>query len=345
MSAYLAIEIGGTKLQLGVGCGQGGPLAALTRLDVDPSRGAEGIRRQIEQAAPDLIRTHQASGVGIGFGGPVDAAAGRTITSHHVEGWNDFPIVAWCRQSLGLPAVLGNDSDLAGLGEARFGAGRGHRIVFYSNVGTGIGGALVIDGRLYTGSRGVASELGHLRPGLHCEDPEQTLESISAGWGIAAAAAARLDGSTAHPFDRLADRAWPSEPEAVRQRLIEEEENDERCAADLLRRCHRDPERLSAQIVAQAAVAGNEVARDVFDRACRAYGWALAQMITLLSPDAVVLGGGVSLAGDELFLNPVRGYVRRYVFPPLVDSYQILPAALGEEVVLHGALALAAGAA
>ena len=65
-------------------------------------------------------------------------------------------------------------------------------------------------------------------------------------------------------------------------------------------------------------------------------------MITLLAPNVVVLGGGVSLAGEELFFEPVRRYVRRYVFPPLVDSYQIVPAALGEEVVLHGALALAA---
>ena len=147
--------------------------------------------------------------MGIGFGGPVDADTGRTILSHHVEGWSDFPLADWCRQTLGVPATIGNDSDLAGLGEARFGAGQGARIVFYSNVGTGIGGALVIGGQLHRGSCGIASELGHLRPGLQCEGPDQTLESIAAGWGIAAAAAALLGEPVSHPFGRLTeDNTW-----------------------------------------------------------------------------------------------------------------------------------------
>lgn len=310
---YLAIEIGGTKLQLGVGTGQGGPLVDLARQDVDPGQGAPGILRQIAQAAPPLIEKHQVQAVGIGFGGPVDAAAGRTIKSHHVEGWTDFLLVAWCREALGLPAVLGNDSDLAGLGEARFGAGQGAKVCFYSNVGTGIGGSLVIGGRLYTGSGGVASELGHLRPGLEYTGPGQVLESLAAGWGIAARAR-----------EKLAEVGGPD-------------------ATDLLSRCGGSPEGLTARQVTEAAAAGNPIAREVLDRACRAYGWALAQMITLLAPDVVVLGGGVSLAGEELFFQPVRGYVRQYVFPPLVDKYRIVPATLGEEVVLHGALALAAG--
>ena len=242
---YLAIEIGGTKLQLGVGAAKGGRLAEVRRLDVDPQQGAEGIRRSIQQVGPELVKRHQVAAVGIGFGGPVDAEAGRTILSHHVEGWNDFPLVSWCRQVLGLPAVLGNDSDLAGLGEARFGAGRGKRIVFYSNAGTGIGGALVIDGRLYRGSGGVASELGHLRPGLQCEEPEQILESISAGWGIAAEAQALLAEPISHPFDRLTEGQRPARPEAVRRRLIEREESDQRHAGDLLERCDGDPARLT----------------------------------------------------------------------------------------------------
>lgn len=341
---YLAIEIGGTKLQLGIGTAQGGPLEELRRLDVDPQQGAEGIRQQIRQVSPELIHKHHVVTVGIGFGGPVDAVAGRTILSHHVEGWNDFPLAEWCRQTLGVPAVIGNDSDLAGLGEARFGAGQGARIVFYSNVGTGIGGALVIDGRLYRGAGGIASELGHLRPGLQCEEPDQILESIAAGWGIAAAARALLGEPISHPFGRLTEDDRLGEPEDVRRKLIELEESDERHAADLLGRCDGDPQRLSARIVAEAAAAGNPLAGEVFGRACRVYGWALAQMITLLAPDVVVLGGGVSLAGEELFLAPVRRHVARYVFPPLADSFQIVPAALGEEVVLHGALALAAEA-
>lgn len=327
---YLAIEIGGTKLQLAVGAGQGPPLVELCRLSVDRSKGAEGIRRQIADAAPGLIQKHKVRAIGVGFGGPVDPAAGRTRKSHHVEGWTDFPLAAWCQEMFGLPCALGNDADMAGLGEARFGAGRGAKVCFYSNVGTGIGGSLVIEGRLYTGSAGVACEVGHLRPGLDCLEPEQNLESLAAGWGIEAAARTLLKSAAENPMVQQLAPNWPQPVETYQ--------------ADLLRRVGGDPDRLSARHVAEAAAAGNLLARIVWDRACMAYGWALAQVITLIAPDVLVLGGGVSLAGEELFRQPVREYVRRYVFPPLRDAYRIVPAALGEEVVLHGALALAADA-
>lgn len=339
---YLAIEIGGTKLQLGIGAAKGGRLAEVRRLDVDPQQGAEGIRRSIQQVGAELVKRHQVAAVGIGFGGPVDAEAGRTILSHHVEGWNDFPLVSWCRQVLGLPAVLGNDSDLAGLGEARFGAGRGKRIVFYSNAGTGIGGALVIDGQLYRGGSGVASELGHLRPGLQCDRPDRTLESMASGFGITAAVRARLAGEGVHRMESLVRGERPTEPDAVRQRLIEREEADEKDAADLLERCEGQVDRLTTKMIAEAATAGNRLAREVFNHACQAFGWAIAQMATLIAPNVVVVGGGVSLVGDELLLVPLRNHVRRYVFPPLDGTFDVVRARLGEEVVVHGVLALAA---
>lgn len=340
---FLGIEIGGTKLQVGVGSGRGGPLVMRQRVGVELHEGAEGICRQVQRIAGPLIEQHGIEAVGIGFGGPVDADAGRTILSHQVDGWEDFPLADWCRRTLGRPAVLGNDSDLAGLGEARFGAGKGHRVVFYSNVGSGIGGALVIDGQLYRGgSGGVASEIGHLRPGLLADRPDQTLESIASGWGIAAETQARLGEPISHLLGPLTQGGAPSHPEAVRQRLIEREEADEEFAADLLQRCEGQVDRLTAKTVAQAATDGNRLAQEVFGHACQAYGWALAQMITLLAPNVVVIGGGVSLAGETLFLGPVRKEVDRYVFPPLQGSFQIVPAELGEEVVLHGALAIAA---
>ncbi len=308
----LGIEIGGTKLQLAVGPGSGEPLVELCRRDVEPDRGAEGVLHQIAECGAELIKNHQVRAVGVGFGGPIDAAAGATITSHQVGGWDNFPLAAWCRDTFGLSAVLINDSDAAGLAEARFGAGRGGRVVFYSNVGSGIGGALVLDGNLFCGGSGVASELGHLRPGLHCDTPDQTLESMASGWAIAAAA---------------------------RSRMAERPESAE--ARDLLARCDGRAPLLTTRHVADAALAGNAVARRVFAEACEAYGWALAQMITLLAPNVVVLGGGVSLVGEELFLAPVRRAVDRYVFPPHRRSIEIRLAALGEEVVLHGAMALA----
>lgn len=310
---YLGIEIGGTKLQFGVGRGDGGPFVDFQRIDVELQHAAEGIRRQIEQAARPLIDKHGVKTVGVGFGGPVDAQTGRTVTSHQVEGWDDFPLVAWVDKTLGLPAILSNDSDAAGLAEARFGAGQGAAVVFYSNVGSGIGGALVLDGDLFRGGSGIASELGHLRPGIECELADQTVESIASGWGITA---------------------------TIRARLAERSDSGPDSAA-LLALCDGRPDLLDTRLAAQAAAEGNRLALEAFDRACRTYGWALAQMITLVAPKVVVLGGGVSLVSRSLFFDPVCKYVDRYVFPPSRGAFQIVPAALGEEVVVHGVLALA----
>ena len=339
---FLGIEIGGTKLQLGVGAGDG-KLTALERLDVEPSRGAGGILAQIQTAGQMLVARHNVRAVGIGFGGPVDPLRGKILKSHHIEGWQDFAICDWVKKTFGLPVVLGNDADLAGLAEARFGAGMGHNPVFYITVGTGIGGGLIVDGKVYRGSGLGAAEIGHLRPGLTADRPEESIESIASGWGIAAAAQAQLGGPISHrlkPF--MAGGARPLKPEAVRQHLIAEEEASEEYAADLLERCDGEVDRLTAKLVAQAAADGNSIALDVLHHAWQALGWGIAQMITLLAPEAVVIGGGVSLMGEQLFFNPLRAAVDRYVFPPFIGTYQILPAQLGEEMVVHGALALAA---
>src|SRR5262245_42873489 len=143
---FLGIEIGGTKLQLGVGDGSGSELAAHVRHDVDIRRGAAGIVEQIESSVVGLLQKHTIERIGIGFGGPVDSAAGVVTKSHQVAGWEGFPIVRWCRESLGKPAVLGNDCDVSALAEASYGAGRGASVVFYVTVGTGIGGGPVVNG-------------------------------------------------------------------------------------------------------------------------------------------------------------------------------------------------------
>jgi glucokinase len=303
---FLGIEIGGTKLQFGVGLAAGARLEALDRAAVRPADGAEGIRRQIAEIARPLIERHAVRAIGIGFGGPVDMAAGRIVKSHHVAGWEAFPLAAWCREAFGLPAALANDSDMAGLGEARFGAGSGRRVVFYTNVGSGIGGALVANQRVYVGGAGIASEIGHLRPGPQAQTPREIVELAASGWAIADAA-----------------------------------RREAALSAELQRQNACPAEQLTAKMVAEAAVAGSEAARAIFHRATQVYGWAIAQAITLLSPEVIVVGGGVPLAGEKLFFAPLREAVGRYVFPPLAERYQIVPAALGEEVVVFGALALA----
>ena len=337
---FLGIEIGGTKLQLGVGDGERAELVAWERLDIDAKRGAVGILEQIERAAGGLVQRFPVARIGIGFGGPVDTAAGRVTVSHQVDGWRDFELAAWCRQTLGVPAVLGNDCDSAALAEARYGAGAGRQTLFYVTVGTGIGGGFVKQGALHGAGRPASAEIGHLRPGLHADRPDATVESLASGLGIAEAAKMRLSGAVAVPFH--------GESPGTRRRrgAVDEpttaERWEEECRSDLLERAGGDVENVTARLVGQAAADGNQLAVEVLNRSCLVLGWAVAQMITLLAPEVVVVGGGVSLLGEELFFAPLRDAVRRYVFPPLVESYEIVPAALGEWVVVHGAIALAA---
>jgi glucokinase len=334
---YAGIEIGGTKLQVGVGAADGTELSALERRDVDPRRGSAGILEQIESSFAVLSRRFEIRRIGIGFGGPIDAVGGRCVTSHQIDGWDDFPLVSWCDARLGVAATLGNDCDCATLAEARFGAGRQARSVFFLTVGTGVGGGYCLDGRLVGLDRPAIAEIGHLRPGLHADRPDATVESIASGWGISTAARQRVAG-------RLSSRR-----ELVRLRRAGENqgmadlpETEDQCLRDLLDRCERDLERLTAKTVAQAAGEGNEVARAVLNHATEVLGWAIAQVVTLLAPEVIVVGGGVSLIGEQLFFSPLRDHVRRYVFPPLAGSYRVVPAELGELVVVHGALARAA---
>lgn len=338
---YLGIEIGGTKLQLGVGDGAQAELIAIERRTVDPTRGAAGILEHIDSVGAALLQKYPIERIGIGFGGPCNAETGRTTKSHQIDGWEDFPLVDWCRNTFQKETRISNDCDVAALAEARYGAGRGSRTVFYVTIGTGVGGGFVIDGQVYGQGRPAVAEIGHLRPGLHEDRPEATVESMASGWGIASAAVNRLSGNVSKSIEHVRPMLVQIAKSMRPQQLAYAALTDEEYKADLLERCQQVPEQLTAQMVAQAAAEGNEIAREVLGQACQTLGWAIAQVITLLAPQTIVLGGGVSLIGEQWFLSPVREEVARYVFPPLLDSYRIVPAELGELVVVHGAIALA----
>ena len=319
-SWVLGIEIGGTKLQLGIGQGQGSILA-LERLRVDPARGASGIRHQIQAAfvtllAKTKLAKSQIEGAGVGFGGPVDVLNGRTQKSFQVNGWDDFPLAAWIREHLDVSkVVVENDADTAGLAEARFGAATRHSPLLYMNVGSGIGGALVVDQQIYRGAGKGALEIGHVRV------PDSTvsgtrhleLEEVASGWAIASAA-----------------------QELARRRI-----DEKRVGWPLLTRAEGNPDRITAALVAEAAAGGDPDSAAILDRARAAVAFALSQAITLLAPRRIVIGGGVSLLGEKLWFDPIRRLINQDVFEPFRGSYDIVPAALGEEVVVHGALALA----
>ncbi|MBM4078023.1 MAG: ROK family protein, partial [Planctomycetes bacterium] len=249
-------------------------------------------------------------------GGPVFGAKGIVQTSHQVPGWDDFPIVEWTQAQLGLPTTLGNDCDVAALAESCFGAGRNSSSLFYVTVGTGIGGGLVIDRKIHGTDRPASAEIGHLRPGLDFVTSKQTIESQAAGPGIAQ--------STRKRIEELKNRNDQS-PDIQ----------------ELMGRCGGELSRLETKDIGIAAAAGNQLARSEFAKAARVLGWGLAQVTTLIAPEVLVVGGGVSLVPEDIFIGPLRVAVEQFVFPPLKGSYRLLPAALGESVVVHGALALA----
>ena len=352
MSHYvIGIEIGGTKLQLALGQGTSAQFQGFWRGQVSATAGAALIRERIQQAIPELltqanIRREDVAGIGIAFGGPVDTTRGVTLVSHQVDGWHDFPIVDWVSSELGWAATLQNDSDSAALAESRYGAGRGFDPCMYMTIGSGIGGGLIIGGRIFRGSGAGALEIGHLRPGQlpkHLPLGGETVEAIASGFGITRRARLAIEdyhdtaaylqsqfGSTS-PLATGVDPVFQSRMEPGRRRF-----------ATLLELAGGDVERVNTTLIAQAAAAGDPLSVGLLADATHAIGWAIAQTITLVNPARIVVGGGVSLIGEELFFGPVRRACEQFVFPPFKGIAEIVHAELGEEVVVHGAVAVAA---
>ncbi len=288
---FLGIEIGGTKLQLGLGEGDGA-IVHLWRGSVDPTLGGAGIRSEIICNYAGLLQSAglkhaDIRGIGVGFGGPTDDATQSTITSHQIADWDNFPLAGFLHENLGAPAVICNDADVAGLAEAHFGAGKGLTPIFYITVGTGIGGGLIIDGKIYRGVGRGAAEIGHLL--YH----DMTIESFSSGTGI----------SKIHSMNNGI--------------------------------------RLSTTEIVVKANAGDDHAQGVIYVAMTVLAESICTIIKLLCPRRIIIGGGVSLMGEDLFFEPIRKYVAERGFKPFAGLTDIVPATLGEEVVVHGALALA----
>jgi glucokinase len=313
---YLGIEIGGTQLQIGLGAGDG-TIVGLWRGQVEPVAGAEGIRHQILLGVPELLRSARIPparlrGAGVGFGGPIDDASQSVIKSHQISGWDEFPLAQWLGDALRLPVFVGNDADAAGLAEALHGAGQGCSPLFYITIGSGIGGGLIVDGNIYRGVGKGAAEIGHLRiadPRKRGEHRLSTLEDMASGWGIG---------------------------NHVRRVLSE---GDGRNSL-LWQLAEGDLSRVTSELIGQAAAQGDSFCRTHLSEALAGLSEAICSVIALLCPKRIVIGGGVSLLGNFLFFEPLREMVAERVFKPFAGLTEIVPAALGEAVVVHGALAL-----
>jgi glucokinase len=307
------IEIGGTKLQVGLGRGDGAILA-LRRREVDRGAGASGILNAIHETFDSLSRESgvgRPSAAGIGFGGPIDATRGVVLRSNHVAGWDGFPLAAWAREHLRVPiAVLHNDSDAAALGEALHGAGRGASPVLYVNSGSGVGGGLVVEGRIYRGAGRGSIEIGHTILGDPLLGVGPTLEGVASGWAIERAAREAVEAGRVDPDSALGRFAI-------------------------------EGGRLDGSLIGVAAGSGEPVSSAILRRAAVVMGSSLAFAVNLLAPERVVLGGGVSQLPESLWLGPIREAALARVYEPLREDLRIVGSELGQDVVVHGALALA----
>lgn len=309
----LVLDFGGTKLAAAAVELRSRTFRARASVPSPPTKSAESDREIVLRLAEEVLGGERPAAVGASFGGPVRREEGTVLLSHHVPDWEGFPLAEWLRERFGAPAVVENDANAAALGEWRYGSGQGTRHFFYVTVSTGIGGGIVIDGELYHGADGLAGEIGHIMvdpdgPSCTC-GRRGCLEALASGPAIARRAR-----------ELLTSCPRPGEGKVLRELVGE------------------DLERISAREVAAAARRGDPLAAEVLREAGEALGFGLAQVITLLNPERISLGGGVIKAGNPL-LAPVREAMRRHAFPG--SRVEVAVAELGDEAPLWGAAALA----
>jgi glucokinase len=310
VKAVLAFDIGGTKLAVGVVNDAGEVLAEAIEATGD-AVSAESVVDALLRLADDVVSRaglrDRLAGAGVSFGGPVDFPRGTTVTCHHLPGWEGFALRQVVQEQTGLLTVIDNDANAAALGEATFGAAQGCPHVLYLTVSTGIGGGVIVDGRIHRGANSMAGEIGHtlVAPdGPLCSCGRRgCLEAVAAGPSIARAAREALDAGEASSLAAI--------PRAE----------------------------LTAKQVAEAAPTDALAAR-IMDQAGEYLGLAIAGAVNLLNPNVVVIGGGVSGAGEPLF-RPLREAVKRHAVPETSRDLRILPGGLGPRSALLGAAAMA----
>ena len=301
MANFAGIEIGGTKLQLVLG-DETGQIGQRRRFSVEPAKGAAGIRRQIEQGVSELIGRHKPEAIGVGFGGPVDWKNGRICRSHQIEGWSEFELGEWLSQLTGAKVVVDNDANLAALGEARQGAGVWLNPVFYVTLGSGVGGGLVLDRKIYHGTIPGESEIGHVR----LDRNGSTVESRCSGWAV----------------DAKIRELKTREPHGVLAGMIGETKGGE------------------SRHLAGALQQGDAAAKRILDETAEDLAFGLSHVVHLFHPQIIILGGGLSQIGEPLRAAVERS-LRQFTMEAFAPGLYVGLSALGEDAVPVGALELA----
>ena len=316
-SIYLGVDLGGTKIAVAVVSARGevlGEQRVKTPGREGPEAVIDALCEAVRQAAESAgVGLKNITAGGVGAPGPIDVRAGRVVAPPNLPGWTDVALGELLQERLGFPIRLENDANVAGLAEHRFGAGRGCSPLVYLTVSTGIGGALLVQGKLYAGATGAAGEFGHmilLPDGPLCGcGGRGCLEALASGTAIA-------------------NRAQ----EIVRRGV----------ASLLTERYAKRPNRITAEIVSSFAEAGDVEAKRILDHAMASLGMGVAGLVNALNPQRVVIGGGLSGLGPRLF-EPVRRAVARHANPVAAGAVTIVPAELGDRVGVLGAAALAMG--
>jgi glucokinase len=308
---FLGVDLGGTKILTALVDGRGRVMqrARIATPSGGPAAVVDGIVQTVESVTGQAgVDVRAVAGLGVGAPGPMDPDTGVVFEPPNLPGWHDVPLGAMLLQRLGVPAHVENDANAAALGERWVGAGAGVDDLVYITVSTGVGGGLIFRGRLYHGVSGTAGEVGHMvidpnGPPCPC-GRHGCLEAMASGPAIARAARAAVLAGQPTSLDRIA------------------------------------PEEIDARAVADAAREGDAVARAVYARAAAALGAGITNLVNLLNPAMVIIGGGVAETGDLIF-GPVRRIVKQEAFERPAAAVQIVAAVLGGDAGVVGAAAVA----
>ncbi len=315
--ATIGIDIGGTKIAGGL-VNLKGRLIYATVLPTLADRGAETSLGQVMRLIERLIR-HAGGrgairGIGICAPGPIHHKTGVVLTPPNLPGWHQMPIADMVRERFNLPALVENDANAAGLAEVLFGAAVGYRDIFYVTVSTGIGTGVIIDKKIYHGKNGVAGEGGHVvidhRSPFFCGcGTRGCIEALASGPAMVRRARCLLEQEHSHP--------------------------------SLLRTLTRgDLSKITTRMIAEAARRRDRMARLILEETGFFLGVWLGGMVSILDPEAIVIGGGISLIGKPLF-EKIRATVPHYTINrAFVPDLPIVPAKLRKDVGIYGAASL-----
>ncbi len=302
----IAVDIGGTQLRAALYPPEG--LEARVIQSIPTAGEKPALERLFDLIASIWPENGAVRSIALGVAGALNPQSGVVYQVPNIPNWNGLNIIELTAKRFNVPVRLGNDANLAALGEWKYGAGVGHHNLIYLTISTGVGGGIIVNDRLLLGENGLGAEVGHITvlpggPLCGCGHPGH-LESMSSGTGIAN-----------HVIRQI---------QAGRKTI--------------LANSNQTP---TARLVAEAALQGDELALEAFNIAGEFLGRAIADLLHLFNPTIVILGGGVIKSG-ELILNPVRrALMDEVISPQYLEGFELTTARLGDRVGLVGALALA----